>query len=289
MGKKVSIIVLNWNGRAYLKGCIESIKQNTDYAQYEVIVVDNGSSDGSAEEIKKMQKSGLVHKALFNNENKGFAFANNQGFAAASGGYFFMLNNDTTVTKGWLSNAVKAIEKDELIAAVGSRLIDLPDWGNAKFAEKDRDVLTTCGAAMLMRKSVIDKIGALDAEEFSPIYGEETDWCYRARNAGYRIVETDSSRIKHLGSRDTKRQTGREWQYVLLNTHRLKAMLFNLSALEFLRHAPGLCLIFLRSIPEGRLHLLLKSYWNNFKIMGRIMQKRMERRTVAKKIWGEMK
>ena len=287
MGKKVSIIVLNWNGRAYLKGCVESIEKNTDYRPYEVIVVDNGSSDGSVEEIKKMQKSGLVHKAIFNNENRGFAFANNQGFAAASGGYFFMLNNDTTATKGWLSNAVKAVEKDERIAAVGSRLVDLPDWGSAKFSENDRDVLTTCGAAMLLRRSAVEKIGALDAEEFSPIYGEETDWCYRAGNAGYRIVETDSSRIKHLGSRDTKRQTGKDWQFELLNTHRLKAMLFNLSALEFLRHVPGLCLIFLRSIPEGRLHLLLKSYWNNAKIIGRIMQKRMERGIVAKKIRGE--
>lgn len=137
---------------------------------------------------------------------------------------------------------------------------------------------------MLLRKGVVEKIGALDAEEFSPIYGEETDWCYRARNAGYRIVETDSSRIKHLGSRDTKRQTGKDWQYVLLNTHRLKAMLFNLSTLEFLRHAPGLALVFVRAVPEGRLHLLLKSYRNNIKDIGKIMRKRKERKKIAEKI-----
>lgn len=283
--KKVSIIILNWNGKQWMEKCLKSIKENTDYPNYEVIVVDNGSKDGSVELLERMKKEGYLNVLIKNPENKGFAYANNQGFGASKGDYYFMLNNDTLVTKGWLENAVNVLESNEKIAAVGSKLIQLEDYEAKKYEIKpNRDRQTTCGAAMLMQKSIADKIGNLDAENFSPIYGEETDWCYRARNSGFKIMETDSSRIVHLGSVDTKRQTGKEWQYTLMNTNRVKAMLYNLGPIEFARHVPGLGLIFVKSIKDGMLKFLLKSYWNNVKMLGHTLKERIKRKEVAKRI-----
>ena len=285
---KVSIIVLNWNGERWMEKCLGSVKENTTYYDYEVIVVDNGSKDGSVELLEKLKKQGLINVLIKNSENKGFAYANNQGFAKAKGQYYFMLNNDTLVTKNWLTNAVNVLESDSKIAAVGSKLIQHEDYDSKKYGiGPDVEKQTTCGAAMLMRKDVIDKIGVLDAENFSPIYGEETDWCYRARSAGFKIMETNSSRIVHLGSVDTKRQTGKEWQYTLMNTNRVKAMLYNLGAVEFAKHIPGLGLIFARSIKDGMLKYLLQSYWNNVKILGHTLKERKKRKLVAKKIKKE--
>ncbi len=276
--KMVSVIVLNWNGWGFLNNCLKSIKKNTVYGRYEVILVDNGSEKKDVENIKKAKKKGLIDRVIYNKENKGFAFANNQGFEIAKGDYYYMLNNDTQVTRGWLKEAVKKAESDEGIGAVGSRLVQDVDFEKGNFKTgADREVLTTCGAAMLMKKSVVKEIGVLDAGNFSPIYGEETDWCYRARRAGYKIVETDKSRVVHYGSVDTKRQTGKEWQYTLMNENRIKAMLYNLGPLEFARHIPGLGLIFVQSIRDGMFLFLLKSYWRNMKNLGHTLEERRKR------------
>jgi GT2 family glycosyltransferase len=258
--KMVSIIILNWNGKKFIKDCFESIKKNTLYKNFEVIFVDNGSTDGSEKTLKEWEKKKWI-KLIQNPENKGFAYANNQGFKKAKGEYFFMLNNDTIVLKGWLKNAVELMESDERIAAVGSQLIDLKQFKKKSFKVlPERERLTVCGAAMLLRKSVCKKIGLLDYKNFSPIYGEETDWCYRARNAGFKIMETGKSLIVHVGSATTTKGKPNKKQYELLNTHRLKAMLFNLSFTDFLKHVPGLGLILLNSLREGMLKAVLKSY-----------------------------
>jgi GT2 family glycosyltransferase len=276
---KVSIVILNWNGKGLVRDCIHSIKKNTVYPNFEIIVVDNGSRDGSVEMLMEMKQKGVIQKLVLNKENTGFAAGNNQGFEIASGKYYFMLNNDTLVTKGWLEAAVNLLESSPKIAAVGLRMIDKENWEKKDFAlGNDREKLTVCGGAMLLRKSVVKEIGLLDAKHFSPVYGEEQDWCYRARNAGYRMIETDKGIVIHLGSTDTKRQTGREWQFVTMNTHRLKAMLFNLSIPDFLRHAPGLGLIFLKSLREGTTLLLLRSYWNNLKGLGEVLEERKKRK-----------
>ncbi len=281
--KKVSIIILNWNGRELTCSCLRSIKEETDYPDYEVIVVDNGSTDGSQEMLKREFPWARL---IENPRNLGFARGNNQGMEVAEGDYHFLLNNDTTVTKGWLAKAVEVLESDPRIASVGSTLVP-PDWDEkppeASEVEKD----TVCGAAMLVRRKVIERIGPLDDRNFSPIYGEETDWNYRARNIGYRVVETGRSVIKHIGSVDTTKGTTKPYQYVLMNTHRLKAMLYNDGPLSFLRRIPGLGLIFLRSIQEGTTGLLLRSYWNNVKGWRNILEERGRRQALARRLREE--
>ena len=279
--KKVSIIVLNWNGKELTRACLKSILKNTRYPNYEIIVVDNGSIDGS---VEMLEKEFPQVKLIKNKENKGFAGGNNQAMEIAEGDYFFLLNNDTLVTKGWLEKAVEIMESDNRVASVGSTLLP-PGAPLNGVGGKDKERDTVCGAAMLMKRKVVERIGALDADNFSPIYGEETDWNYRARNIGYKVIETQKSKVIHIGSVATKKQNPN--QYVLLNTHRLKAMLYNDSPMRFLKRIPGLGLIFVNSIREGMTIPLLRSYWNNIRNWRNILQERKRRRKIIKKLKDE--
>lgn len=282
--KKVSIIILNWNGKELTRNCLNSIREHTDYPDYEVIVVDNGSTDGS---VAMLENEFPEAKLIKNDRNLGFGKGNNQGMEIAQGEYFFLLNNDTLVTEGWLTNAVEIMESDNRIASVGSTLISPNEVEQIEHIQrgKDRQRDTVCGAAMLMKRKAVERLGMFDVENFSPIYGEETDWNYRARNLGYRVIETPKSIVVHIGSVSTKRQNPN--QYLLLNTHRLKAMLYNDSPISFLKRIPGLGLIFVNSFKDGTTSLLLRSYWNNIKNWKNILKERKKRKEIARRLREE--
>lgn len=284
MGKsRVSITIPHWNGKQMIKQTLEAIKGNTLYKNYEVIVVDNHSTDGSVELLRKMKKQGFVNVLVLNSENKGYSFAHNQAFALSKADFCFMLDSDTVPQKGWLRDAVEIAGSDESIATVGIQTVTPSQLkeGNYKLSNEIREKQTVCGAAMMVRKKVLNLIGALDAENFSPAYGEETDWNFRARSAGFRVVESHRSVVVHIGSQSSKRRGGNKWQYVLMNTNRLKAMLYNLSAIDFIRFVPGLSLIFLQSLASFQLHWLLRSYWNNLLGMPSILRQREKRKKAA--------
>ena len=275
----VSIIVLNWNGIGLTEKCLKAVKKETLHWPYEFILVDNGSDEANVKRLKELKKLGFIDKLILNEKNTGFSFANNQGFDASKGEYVFMLNNDTLPRKGWLGNVLKVMKENPEAAAVGCKLVDLKPFKEKEFELRpDRVVTTTCGAAMLIRKDALEKIGYLDAKHFSPIYGEETDWCYRARLKGFKVMETDKSLVVHIGSHDTKKGRGRESAFELLNTYRLKAMLFNLTLPQFLGYVPGLGLIFVNAAKDGLLPSLLKAYWSNVKNCKEIVQERKKRK-----------
>jgi GT2 family glycosyltransferase len=281
----VSIIIPHWNGKQMVEQTLRAIRDNTEYKDYEVIVIDNNSTDGSVQLLQQLKKEGFVDKLVLNSENKGFASANNQGFALSDAEFCFMLSNDTIPQSGWLSDAVEIALSDERIASVGIQTVAPPDFEKKRFKISDAvlEKQTVCGAAMLMRKEAIDLIGPLDAEHFSPVYGEETDWNFRARKAGFRVVESRRSIIVHIGSPSAKRRGGEKWQYVLMNTRRLRAMAYNLPPADFLRFAPGLGLIFLQSVKDLRPHWFLRGVWNNLKELPEIMRQRKKRKETAKK------
>jgi len=286
----VSIIIPQWNGKKLLEETLGAIKKNTLYKKHEVIVVDNNSEDGSIEMLKKAKRKGLVDKLILNDENMGFAFANNQGFRASNAEFCFMLSNDTVPQKGWLRDAVKIAESNPRIGSVGIQTVMPSEFeaGLHKYTDEVVEKLTVCGAAMLMRKEAIELVGPLDAENFSPVYGEESDWNFRAHNAGFKSFETHRSLVIHVGSPSAKKRGGNKWQYTLMNERRVKAMLCNLSLFDLLRFVPGLALIFLRSIPALRTHWLLESYWRNLKALPHTLKLRKSKRAVskaAKKQW----
>ncbi len=218
--KKVSVIIINWNGIEYLKKCLPSLYKQK-YKNIETIVVDNASKDSSVEFIKKNYPK---IKIIINKENLGFAEANNIGYVNATGEYILLLNNDTEVTSDFLVNLVNVFEKDknEEIGAVQSKilLMDTPDTLDAVGAfltptgflyhygigkkdsakyNKQINLYTAKGACMMIRRNVIEEV-LVDNEMFDSkyfAYFEETDLCHRIWLSGYRIVYVPDSIIYH--------------------------------------------------------------------------------------------
>lgn len=215
----VSIIIVNWNGKHWLEKCLPSLyKQN--YKNFEIVLVDNASTDGSIEFIKKYYPK--VRKIVKNKENLGFAEANNRGYRVATGDYILFLNNDTEVTKEFLSILVKGLEKNKKIASLQSRmlLMDEPEkldsvgafltrtgflyhYGIAKRWQKKYNkkipFYSAKGACMIFKKEVLDETlvdgEVLDSNYFA--YFEETDLCHRVWMAGYEIYFEPKSIIYH--------------------------------------------------------------------------------------------
>lgn len=215
--KKVSIIIVNWNGKEFLKDCFDSINQNV-YNNYEIIVVDNGSSDGSCDFIKSQYKDVILIK---NNDNLGFAEGNNIGidFALSNRAeYVLLLNNDTVVDPHFIDKLVKVAESDPQVGIVGSMVyfMDNPkkicfaggrrkwntQWAHIGLEEIDEgqyDEVTETeyiyGCALMLKREVIKRVGVFDPDYFT--YVEEVDLNYRVQKAGYKIVFVPQSKVWH--------------------------------------------------------------------------------------------
>jgi len=229
----VSIIIVNWNTCDVLRNCLVSIYENTKDIEFEVIVIDNMSSDNSVSMIKATFPQ---VKLIENSENRGFATANNQAITAAKGRYILLLNSDTVILDNAISKTIRFADNHPEAAVAGCRVLN-PDrtlqptcfafpsvlnlflwttclsrlfpknrflgrehmmWWNRDNV-KEVDVVTGC--FMLIRHAAIEATGLLDERYF--IYGEETDWCYRFKQAGWKIMFTPDADIIHLGGAST--------------------------------------------------------------------------------------
>lgn len=281
----VSVVVLNWNGGELLKKCLESLQKNTEYPDYEVIVVDNGSEDGSQELVRKDFPD---IRLIENEKNLGFAKGNNRGIKAGEGEYIFLLNNDTEVTKGWLTELVKVAASDPAIGIVGCRL-EYPDGevqhaggyvtsaGIAKHYTSggQREVEYVTGAALLIKKGVIEEIGYLD-EKFSPFYFEEMDWCFRAKKSGYKIIYSPNAEIVHHESFSMKKRAN-NFVYFVKNKNRIRLMLIHFSKTKLFKGAFWEILRLFKSVFKLRTHLLIKAYIVNLDDIREILEKRRAR------------
>lgn len=216
MDTRLSIIIPNFNGKHFLKKCLDSIRKQ-DYSFYEIIIVDNDSSDGSSEYIKEnYPKITLIQ----NKENLGFAAAVNQGIRVSKSEYVFLLNNDVELEAGCISSLLKCIEKDENIFAVASKMVQYSDrnkiddagdeytllgWtkkvGDGKSPDlykEEREIFSACAGASLYRRSVFNEIGYFDENFFA--YMEDVDISYRAKIWGYKCVYCPDAVVYHWGS-----------------------------------------------------------------------------------------
>ncbi len=276
----VSVMLLNMNGKKLTADCIKSVQKNTSYPNYEIIVVDNGSTDGSVKMLKEMKRRRIVKKLVLNKKNVGYSNGVNQGFKESRGKYIYHLDNDTLVEKKWLSKAVEAAEDLKgMVGAVGSLIVGKKNYGKGlKGQEVVRERLAVCGAAMMYSKKALKRVGNLDARLWSPIYGEEQDWCYRARNAGFKVVETNASRVYHIGGQDTTKSIKAIARYKLLERNRIRVMLYNLSLGDMAKHVPGLGLIFLNSFEQGMTMHLLGTYAENIANWQEVLKQRKKRK-----------
>lgn len=224
----VAIILLNWNGFDYTKACIESLNE-IDYPYWQVILVDNGSTDGSLDKLKATFPS-LVY--LSASENLGFTGGNNLGisYALQSGySYILLLNNDTLVDRGFLGPMVKYLADTPSCAAVQPIIYYVHDkaklWNAGGHYQKwlvhsqtlyqinryeqpyPTDWITGC--AILVRAAVIREVGLLDDKYFA--YHEDVDWSLRIRKAKWQLAVVPQSKIYHVaGAASTNRKRGKE-------------------------------------------------------------------------------
>jgi len=217
----VSIIILTFNALQYTKKCVRSIQQHTVYP-YEIIFVDNASTDGTAKYLRKIVRKHDNFSLIENKENKGFAAGNNQGMAVARGDYILLMNNDVVVTPGWLDRMISCAEKSPDIGMVGPvsnyvsgpQLVDDVKYNTSslaglnefaakraeKYSGRSRRILRVVGFCMLTKRAVVDKIGGLDSR-----YGlgnfEDDDFSLRAALAGFGSCIAEDCFIHHFGNR----------------------------------------------------------------------------------------
>jgi len=226
----LSIIIVNYNSLEYLVHCIESIFQNPPNFDYEIIIVDNASTDDS---IKKLKLDYSHLKVILNTENKGFAYANNQAINLAEGKYIMLLNPDTLVLESSIDNMFSFMEKNNEVGIVGPMIINADGtfqpqckrgfptpssvlsyflclhkifpknktFGKYLLTYLDQNELnevdSVSGACMFVRRQVFKEVGLLDEDYF--MFGEDIDLCFRAKQKGWKICYFPVSKIVHLG------------------------------------------------------------------------------------------
>lgn len=207
----VDIVIINYNTRQLILECLDSIFNN-ETIPVQVFVIDNASVDDSVEMISKYYPQVNVIK---NTTNEGYGKACNKGIVAGKNPYIVLLNSDTKVTSGWLEPIINVFEKNEDTAVVGSKLLSennhimgsgvigtnanpqIRGWmepDNGQF-NKQIDCISVCGACMMIKRENIPTLGLFDENYF--FYYEETDYCYGARDKGYRIIYCPESRVIH--------------------------------------------------------------------------------------------
>ena len=232
----VSVVVVNWNTCGILRDCLYSVFEQTKNIDYEVIVIDNASTDGSVEMVKKdFPQVTLIE----NSENRGFATANNQGIEIAKGRYVLLLNSDTILLDDAINKTLSFADTHQETGAVGCQVWENSEtiqmtcfrfpsvanlflstfWLNKIFKhnrilgrewmlwwgrDEEREVDVITGSFMLVRRKAIDEVGLMDEDYF--LYYEETDWCYRFKKAGWKILFWPGAKILHWhgGSNSSK-------------------------------------------------------------------------------------
>ncbi len=250
----VSIIIVNWNGKEVFSDCLKSL-QKIYYPNWELIVVDNGSYDGSNNLVKDFTLTLKRYYLIQNKKNEGFANANNQGFKKSNGKYILLLNNDTKISPSFLNTMIERMEQDKLIGAMQPKilLMDQPGlldnagsfltgsgflqhWGfmqkDGSEFDKETEVFSAKGACLLIRTEVIEKIGLFDDQFIS--YFEESDFCYRVWLAGYKVIYFPKTYIYHkLGA------TSKKMDQIFVNynafKNRILSLFKNLSLLNLIR------------------------------------------------------
>lgn len=212
----ISVVIPNWNGKRFLAGCLDSLRQQT-YDRLEVIIVDNGSKDGSVEFLKEhYREARLITFPI----NTGFSVAVNRGIVESRGEFVALLNNDTIVDSRWAAELVNAMRQHPEIGSAGCKMLAYDDRGildgagdgyrrgglPGRIGHRERDtgrfdvpryILGACGGAAIYRRQIFDEIGLLDEDYFA--YLEDVDFGLRAQSAGYKCFYVPAAIVYHLG------------------------------------------------------------------------------------------
>ena len=227
---ELSIVIVNYNSKGYLNKCLASIYWETKDLDFEVLVVDNASTDNS---LALMEQAFPRIKVIRNKHNLGFSAANNLGIKASTGKYILLLNHDTEIKGNAIKKLVDFMDEDRSVGACGPKVLNsdgslqhqckrgfptptsilfyisglsklFPKNGTISHylmthldPDKIGEVDALSGACMLLRRTTIDKVGLLDDQYF--LYGEDIDLCYRIKQAGFKIYYVPRAEIIHYG------------------------------------------------------------------------------------------
>lgn len=276
----VSIIIVNYNTLQITQNCIESVIEKTKGIQYEIILVDNASTDGSKELFEKDERITYI----FSEKNGGFGYGNNLGMKVAKGKYFFLLNSDTLLVNNAVKEFYEYAEKDVKKRIYGSYLLYedgktyctsyfyFPAFTIGSFIKracsstqieirdlKIKDVEAVSGANMFFHREIYDRTGGFDDKIF--LYGEEGEWQYRMLKAGYPCRIINQPKIIHLEAKSTKTMPSKKavqlsGHFYILKKH----MLYPIYLMARIYYAINLLI---RNIS----HLKDKDYYTYFQVL----------------------
>ncbi|HKL17173.1 MAG TPA: glycosyltransferase family 2 protein [Patescibacteria group bacterium] len=229
---KLSIIIVNWNVKPLVHRCIGSIFKNLKNINFEIIVIDNNSQDGSKDLLKKLNKERQRLKIILNNKNIGFAAANNMGLKKAEGEFILFLNPDTEVRPNSVKKMIKKLESNKDIGLIGPKMISvsgktqssvrkfpsvlsqaiiflklhhiftklpvLKNYFQSDFNyDKEAEVEQVMGAAMMTKKDILKRVGYWDESYF--LWFEDIDLCKKIKDAGWKVIYTPEAEVFHHG------------------------------------------------------------------------------------------
>jgi GT2 family glycosyltransferase len=243
----ISVVIVNWNRRELLRAALASLSAQRG-VEFETIVIDNGSTDGSAD----MAETEFSARVVRNSANRGFCAANNQGIALARGQFVALLNNDAEAAPGWLAALRRVFDLAPDIGMAASKILDFddptlidkaghliyPDGQNRGRGtgardtgqyDREEECLWPDGCAAMYRKMMLDQIGGFDEDFFA--YGDDAELGLRARIAGWRAIYTPAALVRHHRGSTLGRGSARRLALIERNRILLAAKLFPWSLL----------------------------------------------------------
>lgn len=304
---QLSIIILNWNGKGFLADCLNSLSDQVSNNS-EVVLVDNGSVDGSVEFIKAEYP---WVKLVELPKNLGFAEGNNRGLELCRGDYIVTLNNDTKVAPDFFTELTKAVENDEKVGMVAAKMLNFYDKGcidsvGVKVAEnglgynigvgeldtgqydEPTEVFGPCAGAALYRRKMIDEVGFFDPDFFA--YYEDLDLAWRGRLAGWKCVTAPKAIVYHIHSATS----GKGSSFTVFQVHRNKwyTLLKNWPAGLLLKKLPAILALdfasFLLAIIRGRGAAAIKARFDVLCNVRKFWHKRKSLKRHTKILPGEI-
>lgn len=303
MKYKVAVVILNWNGKKFLQQFLPGVIANTKDDAV-VIVADNASSDDSVEYMKEQHPDVPI---VINRINGGFARGYNDALAKVDAEYYVLLNSDIEVTPNWIEPVIELMENDRSIAACQPKLMSFYRREYFEYAgaaggyldkygypfcrgrlfqtlEKDggqyddvKEIFWATGACMFVRADVYKKLGGLDERFFAHM--EEIDFCWRAKNQGYRIMYCPNSTVYHVGGGTLPKKS---WRKTYLNMRNNNIMLYK-NLPENRLYKVFIARLFLDGVAAIKflvdggfmdMYAVVKAHWKFFGMFGKLKKER---------------
>jgi len=310
---KIAVVILNWNGKPFLEKFLPNVVEcSADVA--EVIVADNASTDGSVDFLKQHFPT---IRLIQNAENGGFSKGYNDALKQIDADYFVLLNSDIEVTKNWIQPVIDLMESDSKIAVCQPKIRSYHEREKFEYAggaggfidkfgypfcrgrifdttEIDTgqyddvcEIFWATGAAMFVKASIYKEFGGLDEDFFAHM--EEIDFCWRVKNAGYKVMYCPDSTVFHVGGGTLPKSSSRK---TYLNFRNNLSLIYKNSSNRFF-------VFFMRSMLDevaalkfllggsfGDFAAVYKAYFHFFKMLPKNRKKRKQQKTICKKLVG---